>query len=200
MGDTLSDLSGPTPALRIFVALTLPEVHRRLLHHLAEDRPGLAWTPLEQLHVTLRFLGDVAPARMEPLAAALERIQIMPFLLPLENMGVFPPHGLPKVVWIGLGQGHPALSQLRQRLDDTLLACGLDLDLRHFHPHVTLARVRSAAAAESARHFAKRHREFAGPPFKVEGFSLFASALHPEGARHEELHRFPLRPQSPKVG
>jgi 2'-5' RNA ligase len=176
---------------RLFVALSLPEPVRAALVALAQPLPGVVWTRAEQLHVTLRFLGDVPEERIEPVLARLATVHVAPFVLPVEGVGSFPPGRPPRVLWIGTGRGHPRLFQLRQRLDDALLAAGLELDVRTFQPHVTLARV-SAAAAAAATHWLHAHRDFAAPPFRAEAFELHASTLQTSGAVHALKRRFPL--------
>ena len=177
---------------RLFVALALPEPVRAALVALAEPRPGVNWTSPAQLHLTLRFLGDVPEEKIESVTAHLTSVHVEPFLLPVEDIGVFPPKGPPRVIWIGVGRGHPHLHQLRQRVDDALLAAGLlDLDVRSFHPHVTLARCTEHAAA-TVGHWLHTHREFGAPPFRVEAFDLCASELRPGGAAHSLVRHFPL--------
>lgn len=184
-------MTSPPNTERLFVALALPEPVRATLAALAQPLPGVTWTRPAQLHVTLRFLGDVPMAQIEPMIARLAAVRVAPFILPVEGAGSFPPNRPPHVLWLGTGSGHPRLFQLRQRLDDALLASGLQLDVRTFHPHVTLARVTEVAAA-AAQHWLHVHRDFAAPPFRVEAFDLYASTLQPAGALHTLKQRFPL--------
>ena len=177
---------------RLFIALALPGPVRAVLGALAQPLSGVAWTRPEQLHLTLRFLGDVPDEKIENATAHLATVRVEPFVLPVEGIGVFPPKAPSRIVWIGVGHGHPHLHQLRQRVDDALLAAGLaELDVRMFHPHVTLARCTEHAAA-AIGHWLHTHREFAAPPFRVEAFELCASELRPSGAVHMLVQRFPL--------
>jgi 2'-5' RNA ligase len=176
---------------RLFIAVTLPDAIRDSLAALPAPLSGVAWTRPEQLHLTLRFLGNVPGDNIDPLAVRLAAIRIEPFLLPIAGLGAFPPKSPPRVLWAGVGSGHPRLFQLRQRLDDTLLAAGLDLDVRTFHPHVTLARCEETAAGPAAQ-WLRAHREFAAPPFRVESFGLWSSQLLATGPVHTLRHRFPL--------
>lgn len=178
-------------ALRLFIALTLPGPVRAALAALAQPLPGVNWTRPEQLHVTLRFLGDVPGERIEPMMTRLATVQVEPFILPIEDVGTFPPNRPPRVLWIGVGAGHPRLFQLRQRIDDAVLASGLPLDVRTFHPHVTLARCTENSAA-AIGHWLHAHRGTTAPPFRVEAFDLYASELQPAGAVHTLKQRFPL--------
>jgi RNA 2',3'-cyclic 3'-phosphodiesterase len=176
---------------RLFLALTLPAAVREALAALAVPLPGIAWTRPEQLHVTLRLLGDVPIEKIAPMIARLEQVRVAPFVLPLEGAGTFPPNRPPRVIWLGVGSGHPRLFQLRQRLDDTLLSFGLQLDVRTFHPHVTLART-TEDSAPTVGNWLHQHRELTAPPFRVEAFDLYASELRPSGAVHTLRHTFPL--------
>lgn len=179
------------PTERLFIALPLPAAVRVALAALAEPLPGVTWTVPEQLHVTLRFLGDVPDEANNAMAERLAAVQVAPFILPLEGLGSFPPNRPPRVLWMGVGAGHPRLFQLRQRVDDALLASGLQLDVRTFHPHVTLART-TENATPAVVHWLHTRREFTAPPFQVEAFELYASELRPTGAVHTLRRRFPL--------
>ncbi|HWA86619.1 MAG TPA: RNA 2',3'-cyclic phosphodiesterase [Opitutus sp.] len=178
---------------RLFIALPLPESVRMLVAGLAVPARDLRWTPPEQLHLTLRFLGDTPAEKIDPLVPRLADIHVEPFLLSLEGAGAFPPKSAPRILWLGLGSGHPRLHQLRQRADDALLAAGLDVDLRNFHPHLTVARCADTpAAASAAAQWLKSHHDFAGPSFRIESLELRASELRPAGALHRTLASFPL--------
>jgi RNA 2',3'-cyclic 3'-phosphodiesterase len=189
--------SSPQPATanaaveRLFIAITLPDPVREALAALAQPLPGVSWTQPGQLHLTLRFLGDVPTTTTEAIQAKLKTVCVEPFVLPVEGVGTFPPNRPPRVVWVGTGAGHPRLFQLRQRLDDALLATGLDLDVRTFHPHATLARCQENAGPAVA-HWLHTHRAFEAPPLRVEAFDLYASELRPSGAVHTLKQRFPL--------
>jgi 2'-5' RNA ligase len=176
---------------RLFVALTLPLPVRDALAALTRPLPGVAWTRPEQLHVTLRFLGDVPVDTIDPMIARLMSVRVEPFVLPIEDVGTFPPNRPPRILWVGVGSGHPRLFQLRQRLDDALLASGLQLDVRTFHPHVTLARC-TENAGPAVAHWLHEHRDVMPPPFRVEAFDLYSSELHASGSVHTLKQRFSL--------
>jgi RNA 2',3'-cyclic 3'-phosphodiesterase len=188
---SITDVEVTMNTERLFVALTLPSVVRETLASLTQPLPGVTWTNVDQLHVTMRFLGDVPVEIIEPMIVRLKRVQVAPFILPLEGIGTFPPNRPPRVLWIGVGSGHPRLFQLRQRLDDALIAAGLQLDVRMFHPHVTLARCTENAAPAIA-HWTHVHRNATPPPFRVAAFDLYQSELQPSGAIHTLKQRFPL--------
>lgn len=178
---------------RLFVAIVLPTPVRDALVALAEPLPGASWTRPETLHLTLRFIGDVPEEKIADITHHLGTVRVEPFVLPIEGVGAFPPKGPPRVLWSGVGPGHPRLHQLRQQVDDALLASGLtDLDVRTFHPHVTLARCTPTGAPTFTR-WLHLHQQFAAPPFRVNAFELFASELRADGAVHTPVQRFVLR-------
>lgn len=177
---------------RLFVSLGLPEPCRAALAALMEPMEGVRWTRPEQLHLTLRFLGDVLEEQAQRMVASLAQVQVEPFLLPLEGTGTFPPRGNPKILWAGLGNAHTRLFQLRQRVDDALLSAGWQGELRSFEPHITLGRViqSSVKATEAWLH---KHRTFEGPPFRVNSFQLMASELNSAGPMHRVHTDFLLK-------
>jgi 2'-5' RNA ligase len=178
---------------RMFVAIALPAPVGASLDALVAPLDGVTWASRAQRHLTLRFLGDVSDEKVESITAHLAAVRVEPFVLPIEDVGAFPPKAPPRVLWIGVGRGHPRLHQLRQRVDDALLAPGLlDLDVRAFHPHVTLARCGTAAGAKPVAKWLLAHEGFAAPPFRVDAFGLYASQLEPDGARHTLVRQFAL--------
>ena len=181
----------PARAQRLFIAIPLPDTVRYDLSRLAETLRGLSWVSAGQLHLTLRFLGDVQPGLIEGLEGRLEAVRVESFILPVEGVGAFPPKGPPQVVWAGVGSGHPHLFQLRQRVDDSVLAAGVDLDVRHFVPHVTLARC-GKGGAPAAASWLHRHGAFTSAQFRAREFDLCSSRLTAAGAEHTLRRRYPL--------
>src|SRR5690606_21147520 len=122
---------------------------------------------------TLRFIGDVSENSRQLIEDALVEVRVRSFFLAAQTTGRFPPRGHPAVVWAGV-DGHPHLHQLRQQVDDRLLATGVPFELRPFVPHFTLARTGDASAG-GVEQWLKKHREFAGPAWRVDAFHLMAS-------------------------
>lgn len=184
-------LRSSVPTQRQFIALDLPDSVRGELARLREELDGIRWSPPEQLHVTLRFLGEVPEERQAEAVRRLAEIRVEPFVLPVEGVGVFPPKGPPRVLWAGVGRGHPRLFQLRQRIDDALIAAGLDFDLRTFHAHVTLGRC-TEDSSRPVKGWRLRHEGLVGAPFRVDHFSLYESVLGAAGHQYRCLRRFAL--------
>lgn len=177
---------------RLFVAITPPETVRAELAALAAPLEGVAWTRPGQHHLTLRFIGERTDEQTAAIGEALARVRVEPFILPVEGTGVFPPGGRAKVLWAGLGHAHTRLFQLRQRVDDALLSVSLELDVRNFHPHLTLARLGETTDPKALARWLKAHAGFEAPPFRVGDFQLYASELRSSGPVHTVLRAFPL--------
>ena len=168
-------------AKRLFVSIELPESVKQTLTALDPHLRGVRWLEPRQMHLTLAFLGNVAAGTQELFSEKLRPISWKPFFLPLIGLGTFPTKGWPKIVWIGVGTGHPHLFQLHKRVQEALLATGLEPDLRAFHPHVTLARCREVSP-QMIRPFLKTHAAFDAGMIHVESFCLNSSELTPAGS------------------
>src|SRR3954470_3489469 len=168
-------------AKRLFVSIELPESITKSLAELDPDVRGVRWLEPRQMHLTLAFLGNVGTEIQEALSEKLRAISWKSFFLPLIGLGTFPSKGWPKIIWIGVGTGHPHLFQLHKRVQEALLSAGLEPDLRSFHPHVTLARCRDVSP-QTIRPFLKSHAEFDAGMIHVESFCLNSSALTPAGS------------------
>lgn len=166
---------------RLFVSIELPESVTGSLAELDPQIRGVRWLARRQMHLTLAFLGKVNAELQEMLAEKLRGISWKRFFLPLKGLGTFPTKGWPKIIWIGVGTGHPHLFQLHKRVQEAILATGLEPDLRSFHPHVTLARCREVAPA-TIRPFLKSHADFDAGLIHVESFCLNSSELTPNGS------------------
>jgi 2'-5' RNA ligase len=176
---------------RLFIAIDTPPAIGDSLAALAEPLHGFKWARPDTIHLTLRFIGDTPADTVDALATRLRVITCGPFVLTIGGVGVFPQRGSPQVVWAGLERASPKLHQLRQRVDDAILAAGLSPDMRSFHPHFTLARC-GAATPGAVHEFLRKHAGFQGPSFSVARFHLFESRLLPEGAEHVILETFSL--------
>lgn len=166
---------------RLFVSIELPEPLREQLAELDPHLRGVRWLEPRQMHLTLSFLGNVSGEGQETLMEKLRAISWKSFFLPLVGLGTFPSKGWPKIIWIGVGTGHPHLFQLHKRVQEALLAAGLEPDLRSFHPHVTLARCRDVSL-QTIRPFLKSHAAFDAGLIHVESFCLNSSELTPAGS------------------
>jgi len=168
---------------RLFVAIELPESSKRLLIDLDPQIHGVRWLDAEQMHLTLGFFADVPEDVDLKLREKLSAIVFGAFFLPIIGVGTFPPKGPPKIIWIGVGRGHPHLFQLHKRVQEAALGAGLEPELRPFHPHVTLARCQRISP-QSVRKFLKANVDLDAGMIRVDSFYLYSSKLTPAGPIH----------------
>lgn len=181
---------------RLFAALALPETVRTELAALAVPLAGVRWLPPANLHLTLRFIGAATAEQQEAFEKTLERVQVEPFILPVRGVGIFPTRGPARVLWAGLHHAHPRLFQLRQQVDEALLAVDPALDVSSFHPHITVARLDKNHGPGQLAKFLQRNAAFEAPPFRVSEFHLMASEPQPgEAPLYHLVRTFPLQPK-----
>ncbi len=176
---------------RLFVAIDVPEDQRLALQALYDESLPARWTPLEQLHLTLRFIGDVPDATAALLEQTLATIQADAFSLRLRGFDVFPSRRKPRVLFAAL-QAPPALFALQQDIEDAVVSLNLAPEDKPFHPHVTVARLKNARP-QAVRGFLRTHQDFALPPFTAEAFHLYESQLAPSGSVYTRLASVRLR-------
>ena len=175
-----------------FIAIDLPQYTQEALAKLQDANDKLRWVLPEKYHITLAFLGPVADEDIVPrVCEVLRHIQLPQFFLPIQGVGRFPVKGEPRVVWVGVGHGHPFLFQLNKKIIDTLLPLGFEPDYAAFIPHITLARC-TPGAQEMVRQFLKKHADFEAAPIKVERFSLIESINTYQGHRYSIVEDFAL--------
>jgi 2'-5' RNA ligase len=185
--------------VRVFCAVELPaEVRALASEHAALLRERFrevraSWPRAENLHLTLKFLGEIEESRAEALsnAAARAAADSRPFTLKLEGAGAFPRRGAPRVIWLGVADSSGGLAHLQSRLEDECEREGFAREERAFHPHLTLARLR---APQGARALAQSHQETGFEPleFPVTELVVMLSELGPGGSRYTPLSRHEL--------
>ncbi len=184
--------------MRLFVAINLPEPVRDQLWErtasLRDDVFPIRWVRPEGLHLTLKFLGDVAPSRESEIVGALAKAvdATRPFEMPMAGFGAFPTVERPRVVWAGC-EAVPPLELLQDRLERAMDALGFPLEGRAFRPHVTLGRAKRDAKPSALAGLAGRLDELEHQAFvDVRSIDLMESVLAREGARYTVRHAVEL--------
>ena len=175
---------------RLFVAIDPPLGIRERLAGLCCGLPGARWVEPEQLHLTLRFIGDVDGSMLRPVQEALAEVSAEAFSLQLEGIGFFPPRGNPRVVWVGIRKNEQLL-RLHNRIESVLVRAGLEPEDRKYSPHITLARLKNTPATRIGAYLAQ-HGLFRTEEFPVKEFLLYSSVLNSRGARHSIEEGYPL--------
>jgi 2'-5' RNA ligase len=169
--------------VRLFVALDLPpEVRARLAALTRENLPGARWVPPENMHLTLRFVGEVDHGQADDIDAALAAISARGFDLTLEGVGAFESGRKVHALWAGV-ERNPALEHLRAKVESALVRAGCEPERRKFSPHVTLARLDQHDPAKLGA-WMQSHALFRLGPVPVGHFTLFSSRLCRDGAHY----------------
>ena len=176
---------------RLFAAIRPPAEVIDTLLSLEGGVPGARWQDAGQLHLTLRFFGEVGATQAEELVDHLERVRAAPFALALRGVGHFERKGRTHTLWAGIAPSDPLLA-LQRRVESAARHAGLPAEARNFAPHITLARLN--AASGPALPFLQAHAALAGEPWQVEAFDLVESTLTPHGAEYETVCRYALQP------
>lgn len=150
---------------------------------------GARWQDDEQLHITLRFIGEVDRRVGEDAAHALAGIYSAPLTLHIEGVGSFDRRGRTNALWAGI-RPHDDIGRLHRKIDQTLVRIGLPPEGRAYLPHVTLARM--GGGAGPADRWLGDHAALSSDPFEAAHFALYESHLGHEGPRYEMIERYPL--------
>ena len=174
---------------RLFVAIRPPASIRQLLLATMGGISGARWQSDDQLHLTLRFIGEVDRHLAGDVHAALGRVHHPPFALALNGIGCFDRRGLPDAVWAGVTP-HEQIKGLHRKVDAALLRVGLPPDDRAFLPHITIARL--SRSAGPIGNLLEGAGGLTSAPFMVDSFGLFESDLTHEAAVYSIIERYPL--------
>jgi 2'-5' RNA ligase len=174
---------------RLFVAIRPPEPIRDLLIDAMDDSADFRWQGEEQLHLTLRFVGEVDRPVADDLAGVLGRVRAAPFEARIKGVGRFEQRRS-GALWAGVEPKEPLVA-LAAKIERACVAVGLEPEHRAFRPHITLARWKGRRTREVASYL-ERHRGLASDPWEVDRFILFESRLSKHGAHYEEVARYAL--------
>ena len=181
--------------IRLFVAIAIPPELTARLAPLAGGIPGARWVPARNLHLTLRFIGEVDEGRAEDLDAALTGLDFPAFELTLATLGTFG-HRRPHTLWAGVAP-EPRLDRLQAKVEAAAVGAGLAPEPRKFTPHVTLARLGAGAAADRVRALIAGNSPFRAGPLAVRRITLFQSHLTADGPEYQMLAEYPLGDERP---
>ncbi|WP_445666524.1 RNA 2',3'-cyclic phosphodiesterase [Fodinibius sp. AD559] len=177
--------------MRLFIAIPLPKGVKQKLVGLQQPIDGLRWQSQEQMHLTLKFVGEVNKATAAELREELDKIDHPEFSMTIAGIGCFPEGKPPKVVWAGIKE-NMILEELHQKVEDRCEKMGIAPENRPYKPHVTIGRTKSTPK-RAVTSFINQHKTFALPDIPVDEFVLFESKLYPDGARHQRLQTYLLK-------
>jgi RNA 2',3'-cyclic 3'-phosphodiesterase len=174
---------------RLFVALRPPPALRQRLIACMGGIPQARWQDDDQLHLTLRFIGEVERPQAEDIAAILGSVTHPRPSIAVRGVGLFGRAGAPHTLWADVAPD-PALSQLQQRCDQALVLAGIARDGRAFTPHITLARFPRGAPPPTI--LPAGLAGLASPAYDMSHFLLYESSLGHAGATYSAIARYPL--------
>ena len=174
---------------RLFVAIRPPAPVRARLLDLMGGVAGARWLTEDQLHLTLRFIGEVDRHLARDVDAALSGVHHPRFSIALNGLGAFDRRGEPVTLWAGFTP-HEPLHALHKKVDQALVRVGVEPDRRAYTPHVTVARLPRGAGP--VRSLIEQYGGIKGPSFEVPEFCLYESRLTPEGPVYTVVERYSL--------
>jgi 2'-5' RNA ligase len=200
-GDSLPDIN--MTLLRTFIAVEIPREIQSAIYQSTVNlrqtinRSYIRWVPPQNIHITLKFLGDVSPANLELLKQMLkaETAQVDHFSIQVGTLGVFPGLRYPRVIWIGI-DAPPALESLQRGIETATTRLGYEAENRPFSPHLTIARFNlriSTAELPQVRAILEKTSVGILGKVDVDAVHLFKSDLKPSGVIYSRLYTAPLR-------
>lgn len=183
--------------MRIFIAIELSESIRNALaqiqSHLKYAGADVKWVEKDNIHLTLKFLGEVTEEKIEKIKSALDQIasKTKPFEISLKDIGAFPKIDYPRVIWVGLDKSANESKILAENIDEALSKIGFQKESRPFAAHLTIGRVRSPknkdALKEKILSAANSQLPITNSQL-ISSIILFQSTLTPKGSIYTKLH------------
>ncbi len=181
--------------IRLFVAIQLPASISECLHGLRGGVPGARWVDPENIHLTLRFIGNVENSIFADIDACLSQLTGPAFDVEINGVGEFSRGRRPRMIWAGVAPNQ-ALVDLHRRIDAGLIKAGFPPEGRRYTPHITLARIKGGARAP-VQEFVAHNALVRLPTFRVTEFTLFSSHLGHRAASYRAEAAYPLTAQTP---
>jgi 2'-5' RNA ligase len=178
---------------RLFVALRPPRSIRAMLIAAMHGISGARWQSDEQLHLTLRFIGEVDRHRAEDIAAALGALHAPAIAARIVGVNLFERQGRPHMVWAGV-EPLVSLAALHRKVDQLLARVGIAAESRVFVPHITLARLNRGSGPVAP--FLALHGDLASDDFTFDHVTLYESELGHGGSRYHPVARYPLETEN----
>lgn len=191
------DLSKPEKK-RLFLAIDLPGEIKTSIRGAVQELEGIGarvvWTRLENLHLTLKFLGNTSVEQLDKVKSLLDDVaeQSPSFKVTLKGLGGFPNEKKPRIVWMGVDQGENELKRLFYLMEQAVVPIGFKEEKNEFLPHLTLGRIKLPKTNKELEQKIVQERERSFGEWQVNSFKLFESLLTREGPVYQVLDEFKL--------
>ncbi len=188
--------------MRAFIAISLPQEMKDLLsdiqHELKKSKADVKWVKPDNIHLTLKFLGEISETQSPEISKVIENIanETNAFTLSLSSIGTFPPAQAPRIIWVGLNKGDKETKELANRLEKSLKDLGFPPQEREFASHITIARVKSAlnlGKLNESLAITRQKLEAKTQECLVKNLGFFRSSLTSEGPIYETLKEANLK-------
>ncbi len=182
-------------SIRSFLAFDIESeaVRKRLAavqNLLAQTGADLKLVEPQNIHITVRFLGDITPATAEKIFEAMQQVQFTPFNVQIKSLGAFPDLRYPRVVWAGITEGVDQLKTVFSQLEPRLRSLGFTPDPKGFSPHLTIARVKTGRNKAQLADFVAKNANYDFGTIKAECLRLKKSDLTPRGPIYSTLKEY----------
>ena len=174
---------------RLFVGIDPPAAIKAQLIGLMGGVGGARWQSEAQLHLTLRFIGEVDTHQANDIAEVLTGLRHPAFQLALDGVGMFDRRGIPNALWVGV-RPHDAVTALHHKVNQALLRAAVEPERRAYLPHITIARFGRSAGPVDA--FIRTNGGVGSAPFRVDDLCLYESQLTADGSVYTIVERYPL--------
>jgi 2'-5' RNA ligase len=184
--------------MRLFIAIEIPESVKKELAaaqgRLRVSGVDASWTRIEGMHLTLKFLGEVADQQVTEIISGLRKAVegIGPLGLSVSGVGTFPNPKNARVVWTGLAGDIEQLMRLQGAVENAMVLLGMAREERKFTPHLTLGRIKYIRSCDTWIKTLEEVKDITRPGFEVTSVSLMKSELKPAGAVYTEMGRVEL--------
>lgn len=188
--------------MRCFIAIELAdEIKKQLVALERRNAPldgSVRWMPSEQMHLTLKFLGEVPDANLPATCEAMTAVaaKYSPVNFSVRGAGCFPPGGAVRIFWVGIEEPTGTLGRLRNACEDAFASLGFARERRSYNPHLTLARVKDPTNSLQIREAARKEANFDAGRQRADEIVLFQSILSPQGSTYVPLARASLGPKT----
>ncbi|RJP58722.1 MAG: RNA 2',3'-cyclic phosphodiesterase [Candidatus Auribacter fodinae] len=182
--------------IRLFIAFCLSaDILNAIDHFISNNQSlhGIRWVKTENIHLTLKFLGNIAIKRVPKICKALDSLasEFSPFSIAITGVGCFPNQKKPRVIWAGVDKNAPLTEKIASKLDAILHEIGFEKEQRPFQPHITIGRVKDPKEFSATSHFNSMIQKAQNAKFgecEMTKISLIQSILRPEGPVYTEIH------------
>jgi RNA 2',3'-cyclic 3'-phosphodiesterase len=182
----------PSDQIRSFVSIDIEDAQvlskvESIMSSLSSIGGDLKPVERDSIHLTLKFLGNITPAKLEEVKSALSKVKFEPFSLEIKGAGAFPSMKRMNVVWIGVGEGWSQAQQVFEQTETHLHEAGFSRETRPFSPHITIARIRSGRKRDEVAAFLSHLADESFGTFNADSVRLKQSVLSPSGPTYSTL-------------